>query len=62
MASPPPTADLSAYSPPASLWNLIENNAPVHEQEELKNMLGSSLVEQSLELRTEVGLELSYFQ
>ena len=57
MSFSPPPADLSAYEPPQSLWKIVENNVPEHEREEVKNMLGESLVEQSLELHQEVSRE-----
>ena len=48
-------ADLWAYEPPISLWSLVENHVHPHEREEVRNMLGASLVEQSLELHDEVS-------
>ena len=47
-------ADPQAYEPPVSLWSLVVQYAPGHEQDEMKNILGESLVEQSLELHQEV--------
>lgn len=44
-----------AYCPPLSLWHLVEQHVPFHEQDEIKNMLGDSLVELSLELHDEVN-------
>ena len=44
----------TAYTPPLSLWKLVEQHVEAHEQDELKDMLGWSLVEQSLELHAEV--------
>ena len=52
MESPP--FDLQAYEPPLSLWKLVELYVPYHEREEIKNMLGESIVDQSLELHEEV--------
>ena len=49
-----PTFDLSGYEPPISLWQIVEQYVPPHEHEEIKNMLGESLVDQSLELHNEV--------
>lgn len=49
-----PNFDLNAYEPPVSLCNIVEQHIPIHEHEEIKGMLGESLVDQSLELRTEV--------
>lgn len=50
MASP----SLQAYTPPLSLWGLVEQHVPLSEQEEVKDMLGSHIVDQSLELHSEV--------
>ncbi len=55
MSHSPPPVDLCGYEPPISLWSLVENHVAAHEREEIKNMLGASLVEQSLELHQEVG-------
>ena len=55
MANAPAPADLWAYEPPISLWSLVEKHVHPHEREEVKNMLGASLVEQSLELHDEVS-------
>ncbi|KAK3089836.1 hypothetical protein FSP39_006949 [Pinctada imbricata] len=49
-----PTFDLSGYEPPISLWQIVEQHVPKHEHEEIKNMLGQSLVDQSLELHNEI--------
>lgn len=49
-----PNFDVNAYEPPVSLWSIVEQHIPIHEHEEIKGMLGESLVDQSLELRTEV--------
>ena len=46
--------DLQAYEPPLSLWNLVEQHVSPYEQTEIKNMLGESLVDQTLELHGEV--------
>ena len=56
MADSVAPADLWAYEPPIPLWSLVENYVHPHEREEVKNMLGGSLVEQSLELHDEVSL------
>ena len=61
MANAPAPADLWAYEPPISLWSLVEKHVHPHEREEVKNMLGASLVEQSLELHDEVS-HLYFFQ
>lgn len=52
MESPP--FDLQAYQPPISLWKLVKQYVPEHEREEIKNMLGESLIDQSLELHEEI--------
>lgn len=54
MSHSPPPFDLLAYEPPTSLWSLVENHVHPHEREEIKTVLGPSLVEQSLELHDEV--------
>lgn len=46
--------NLYAYNPPTSLWSLIESQLPSHELEEVKTLLGESLIEQSKELHQEV--------
>ena len=43
-----------AYSQPLSLWELVEENVAISEQDEIKNMLGDALVDTSLELHQEV--------
>ena len=45
---------MEAYVPPESLWRLVEENVAPGERQEIRDALGDSLVEQSLELRTEV--------
>ncbi len=47
---------LCAYEPPDSLWGIVEFCVPAHEQSEIKNLLGESLVDQSLELHEEVSV------
>ncbi|CAH1774305.1 unnamed protein product [Owenia fusiformis] len=54
--------DLHAYSPPLSLWALVKQHVPPYEQEEVKSMLGESLVEQSLELHEEVDTLLDIWR
>ena len=51
-----PPVDLNAYEVPVSLWSLVENTVSEHERDEIKNMLGESLVEQSIELHQEVRI------
>ncbi|KAK6180038.1 hypothetical protein SNE40_012259 [Patella caerulea] len=46
--------DMVAYNPPSSLWRLIEEHISPHETQEIRSMLGESLIEQSLELHQEV--------
>ena len=61
MADPPPSMgphQLYAYEPPISLWELIKSYVPEHELQEIKNILGESLVEQSIELHQEVCIGL----
>ena len=50
-----PPFDLQAYEPPLSLWSLVEQHISPYEQMEIKNMLGESLVDQSIELHAEVS-------
>ncbi|KAJ8306152.1 hypothetical protein KUTeg_016697 [Tegillarca granosa] len=57
-----PPFDLQAYEPPLSLWNLVMQYVPEHEQEEIKNMLGESLVDQSLELHSEIDTLLDIWR
>ncbi|KAH9514169.1 Coiled-coil domain-containing protein 24 [Bulinus truncatus] len=45
---------MEAYSKPPSLWHLVEEIVPPHEHGEIREMLGYSLVEQSLELHHEI--------
>ena len=42
------------YEPPVSLWLLVEKHVPTNEWQEVKRILGESLVDQSLELHQEV--------
>ncbi|KAL4236649.1 Coiled-coil domain-containing protein [Mactra antiquata] len=60
MESPP--FDLQAYHPPISLWEIVKQHVPVHEREEIKNMLGESLIDQSLELHEEVNTLLEIWR
>ncbi|RUS82618.1 hypothetical protein EGW08_009611 [Elysia chlorotica] len=52
----------AAYTPPLSLWKLVEQHVELHEQDELKDMLGCSLVEQSLELHAEIDMLLEIWR
>lgn len=47
-------ADLMGYTPPLSLWGLVEQNIAVHEQDEIKSMLGIAMVEETAELHEEL--------
>ena len=47
--------DTLPYVPLPSLWNLIEQNVNLNEQDEIKGMLGASLVETNIELHNEVS-------
>lgn len=60
MDSPP--FDLRAYQPPLSLWKLVQQHVPEHEREEIKSMLGESLIDQSLELHEEVDTLLEIWR
>ncbi|XP_005101822.1 coiled-coil domain-containing protein 24 isoform X2 [Aplysia californica] len=53
---------MQAYSPPPSLWGLVEQHVCSNEREELKGMLGVSLVDQSLELHDEVNMLLDIWR
>lgn len=48
--------DPGAYIPPLSLWQLVEQNVSPSEQNEIKNMLGESLIDTTLELHQEVNM------
>ena len=48
-------SDDYGYEPPTSFWSIVEVYVPDHERTEVKNLLGESLVEQSLELHREVS-------
>lgn len=60
MESPP--FDLQAYEPPLSLWKLVEQHVPYHEREEIKSILGESVVDQSLELHEEINILLEIWR
>jgi len=49
-------SDVQPYKPPTSIWSLVETYVPEHERVEVKNVLGESLVDQSLELHEEVSI------
>lgn len=54
--------NLQAYEPPLSLWSLVEQHVSPYEQTEIRNMLGESLVDQSLELHTEIDTLLEIWR
>ncbi|XP_053395659.1 uncharacterized protein LOC123525787 [Mercenaria mercenaria] len=60
MESPP--FDLQAYQPPISLWKLVKQYVPDHEREEIKSMLGESLIDQSMELHEEIDTLLEIWR
>lgn len=47
-------ADLMGYSPPLSLWRLVEQHVQPHERDEIKSMLGVGVVDETLELHDEL--------
>ncbi|XP_033738128.1 coiled-coil domain-containing protein 24-like [Pecten maximus] len=57
-----PPFDLQGYNPPISLWQLVEQHVPKHEQDEIKNLLGESMVDQSLELHQEIDVLLEIWR
>ncbi|KAL8580552.1 hypothetical protein ACOMHN_057995 [Nucella lapillus] len=50
------------YTPPLSLWHLVEQSVMTEEQDEIKSMLGTSLVETTLDLHNEVQMLLEIWQ
>ncbi|XP_041359160.1 coiled-coil domain-containing protein 24-like [Gigantopelta aegis] len=64
MAGDVPPLDLygSGYEAPLSLWKLVEQHVPEHEREEVRNLLGESLIDQSLELHEEVDTLLEIWR
>ncbi|XP_064625222.1 coiled-coil domain-containing protein 24-like [Lineus longissimus] len=54
--------DMFVYEPPLSLWALVDQYVPDNERDEVKNMLGESLVDQSLELHLEVDTLLEIWR
>jgi len=53
---------MQAYSPPPSLWKLVEQYVCPQQNEEVKCLLGLSLVEQSLDLHGEVEMLLDIWR
>ncbi|XP_072046071.1 coiled-coil domain-containing protein 24-like [Amphiura filiformis] len=51
-----------AYEPPQSLWKLVEENVSPGEREEIRDILGMSLVEESLDLQSEVSTLLDIWR
>ena len=49
------TGDPWEYTPPLSLWKLVEQNVSPKEQDEIRSMLGTSLIDTTLELHSEVN-------
>ena len=47
-------SDTWTYTPPLSLWKLVEQTVSPEEQEEIRSMLGTSLIENTLDLHNEV--------
>ncbi|XP_078602708.1 coiled-coil domain-containing protein 24-like isoform X2 [Branchiostoma floridae x Branchiostoma japonicum] len=54
--------DLEAYEPPTSLWRTVEEHVPAGELEEVKGILGTTLVEQCMDLHAEVRTLLEIWQ
>ncbi|XP_035681970.1 coiled-coil domain-containing protein 24-like [Branchiostoma floridae] len=54
--------DLEAYEPPTSLWQTVEEYVPAGELEEVKGILGTTLVEQCMDLHAEVRTLLEIWQ
>lgn len=46
--------NLMGYTPPLSLWELVEQNITTHERDEIKSMLGVAMVEETVELHEEL--------
>ncbi|XP_038049620.1 coiled-coil domain-containing protein 24-like [Patiria miniata] len=57
-----PTSSMEAYAPPDCLWRLVEENVAPGERQEIRDVLGNSMVDQSLELHTEVEALLEIWQ
>jgi len=55
VCTPPVPTGQSVYVPPVFLWSLVEAQTASHEVETVKDLLGGSLVEQSIELHQEVN-------
>ena len=54
--------DFSSYTLPRSLWQLVEGFVPPDEINEVKLILGESIVDQGLELHEEVRAWWEYGQ
>ncbi|XP_033111029.1 coiled-coil domain-containing protein 24-like [Anneissia japonica] len=57
-----PGPNLQAFEVPLSLWKLVQENVSQEEQQEIKNILGESEVDQTLELHSEVEALLEIWQ
>ncbi|XP_071953453.1 coiled-coil domain-containing protein 24-like [Antedon mediterranea] len=55
-------ANLEAFEIPLSLWRLVEENVSTEQQNEIKNILGESEVDQTLELHAEIEALLQIWQ
>jgi len=55
-------ADLQGYTPPISLWKLVEQHVDDHETDEIKSVLGADLVDETLELHTELNAFLEIWR
>ncbi|PAA89273.1 hypothetical protein BOX15_Mlig012027g1, partial [Macrostomum lignano] len=47
-----------SYEAPSSLWEIVREHAAPSEHHELKHLIGADLIDQTLELRREIGLLL----
>ena len=54
--------DITGYTPPLCLWNLVEQHIPPHERDEIKSMLGTCAVEETLDLHTELSAYLEIWR
>ncbi|XP_076462816.1 uncharacterized protein LOC143295136 [Babylonia areolata] len=54
--------DVWAYHPPLSLWRLVEQNVSPEQQDEIRSMLGTSLIETTLDLHNEIDMLLEIWR